>query len=124
MVLGHIVILGHFAWMNDPALNGRTYEWDIAGTSDNWRKTHNFRHHNWTNVRGLDDDIGYGLLRLFPEQRWRPFYLAQPVVAVVFAILFEWGIAIQDLRLGRWFAGKKTMRELREEFRPVGRKID
>lgn len=123
MELGHNVIHGQFDWMNDPALNGRTYEWDIAGTSDNWRKTHNFRHHTWTNVRGMDDDIGYGLLRLFPEQRWRPFYLAQPVVAVVFAILFEWGIAIQDLRLGRWFAGKKTTRELREEFRPVGRKM-
>jgi linoleoyl-CoA desaturase len=41
----------------------------------------------------------------------------------VFAILFEWGIAIQDLRLGRWFAGKKKTRELLEEFRPVGRKM-
>ena len=123
MELGHNVMHGQYDWMNDPALNGRTYEWDIVGTSDNWRKTHNFKHHTYTNVRGMDDDIGYGLLRIFPEQRWRPFYLVQPLVAVVFAILFEWGIAIQDLRLGRWFAGKKKTRELLEEFRPVGRKM-
>jgi fatty acid desaturase len=123
MELGHNVIHGQYDWMQDPRFNGHTYEWDIAGTADNWRKTHNWRHHTWTNVRGMDDDIGYGLLRIFPEQRWRPFYLAQPVVAVVFAILFEWGIAIQDLRLGRWFAGKVTFAKLREQARPVGRKV-
>ncbi|MBX3713332.1 MAG: acyl-CoA desaturase [Lysobacter sp.] len=123
MELGHNVIHGQYDWMQDPRFDGRTYEWDIAGTADNWRKTHNWRHHTWTNVRGMDDDIGYGLLRIFPEQRWRPFYLAQPVVAVVFALLFEWGIAIQDLRVGRWFAGKVTFAKLREQARPVGRKV-
>jgi linoleoyl-CoA desaturase len=123
MELAHNVIHGQYDWMGDPQLQGSTYEWDIVGTADNWRKTHNFRHHTYTNVRGLDDDIGYGLLRIFPEQRWRPFFLLQPVVAVVFALLFEWGIAIQDLRLGRWFAGKMTFKQLRAQFRPVGRKM-
>jgi linoleoyl-CoA desaturase len=123
MELAHNVIHGQYDWMGDPQLQGSTYEWDIAGTSDNWRKTHNFRHHTYTNVRGLDDDIGYGLLRIFPEQRWRPFYLMQPVVAVVFALLFEWGIAIQDLRVGRLFAGKVTLRQLLAQARPVGRKM-
>ena len=123
MELAHNVIHGQYDWMGDPQLQGSAYEWDIVGTADNWRKTHNFRHHTYTNVRGLDDDIGYGLLRIFPEQRWRPFYLTQPVVAVVFALLFEWGIAIQDLRLGRWFAGKITFRQLLAQARPVGRKM-
>ncbi|MEG2806142.1 acyl-CoA desaturase [Stenotrophomonas sp.] len=123
MELAHNVIHGQYDFMGDPQLQGSTYEWDIVGTADNWRKTHNFRHHTYTNVRGLDDDIGYGLLRIFPEQRWRPFYLAQPVVAVVFALLFEWGIAIQDLRVGRLFAGKMTLRQLLAQARPVGRKM-
>ena len=123
MELGHNVIHGQYDWMRDPHLDGKTYEWDIAGTGDNWRKTHNYRHHTWTNVRGMDDDIGYGLLRIFPEQRWKPFYLAQPVVAVIFALLFEWGVAIQNLRIGRWFAGKTSFAKMREQFRPVGRKM-
>ncbi|WP_430391397.1 fatty acid desaturase family protein [Dyella sp. 20L07] len=123
MELGHNVMHGQYDWMRDPKLEGRTYEWDIAGTSDNWRKTHNYSHHTWTNVRGMDDDIGYGLLRIFPEQRWKPFYLAQPVIAVIFALLFEWGVAIQNLRLGRWFTGRDSTAELREKFRPVGRKM-
>jgi len=123
MELGHNVIHGQYDWMNDPHLNGKTYEWDIAGTSENWRHTHNFRHHTYTNVRGMDDDIGYGLLRIFPEQRWRPFYLLQPVIAVVFALLFEWGVAIQNLKLGRWWAGKTTHAQMRKAFRPAGKKM-
>lgn len=123
MELGHNVMHGQYDWMRDPHLDGKTYEWDIVGTSDNWRKTHNFKHHTYTNVRGMDDDIGYGLLRIFPEQRWKPFYLAQPIVAVVFAILFEWGIAIQDLRLGRWWYGKTSNAQMLKQFRPVGRKM-
>ncbi|UJB15649.1 fatty acid desaturase family protein [Xanthomonas translucens] len=123
MELGHNVMHGQYDWMGDAQLNGNTYEWDIVATGDNWRKTHNFKHHTYTNVRGMDDDIGYGLLRIFPEQRWRPFYLAQPFIAVVFALLFEWGVAIQDLRLGRWFAGKMKRGELRRSFAPVGRKM-
>lgn len=122
MELAHNIIHGQYDWMGDPQLQGKTYEWDIAGTSENWRKTHNFRHHTYTNVRGLDDDIGYGLLRIFPEQRWHPFFLAQPFVAVVFALLFEWGIAIQDLRIGRVLVGKMTLRQLWKQARPVGRK--
>ena len=75
MELGHNVIHGQYDWLGDPQINGRTYEWDIIATSENWRHTHNFRHHTYTNIRGLDDDIGYGLLRIFPEQKWKPFYL-------------------------------------------------
>lgn len=123
MELGHNVMHGQYDWMRDPHLDGKTYEWDIAGTSDAWRKTHNYKHHTYTNVRGMDDDIGYGLLRIFPEQRWRPFYLLQPLVAVVFALLFEWGVAIQDLKLGRWIAGKTTNAQMRKALRPVARKM-
>ena len=123
MELGHNVIHGQYDWMGDPNLQGKTYEWDIVGTSENWRKTHNFRHHTYTNVRGLDDDIGYGLLRIFPEQRWNPYYLFQPLVAVVFALLFEWGIAIQDLRIGRVFKGRMSWKELWQQSRPVQRKV-
>ncbi|MBU8977137.1 acyl-CoA desaturase [Lysobacter sp. MMG2] len=123
MELGHNVIHGQYDWMRDPHLDGRSYEWDIVGTAENWRYTHNYRHHTYTNVRGLDDDIGYGLLRIFPEQRWRPYYLAQPVIAVVFAVLFEWGVAIQNLKLGRWIAGKITHRQMWRKFVPVGRKM-
>jgi len=122
MELGHNVIHGQYDWMRDPHLNGQSYEWDIAGTSDNWRRSHNFRHHTYTNVRGMDDDIGYGLLRIFPEQRWRPYYLVQPLVAMGLALLFQWGVAIQELKVERWLRGRMPSRLMWRKFRPVGRK--
>lgn len=123
MELGHNVMHGQYDWMNDPRFNGQDYEWDIVGTSDNWRYTHNYKHHTYTNVKGVDDDIGYGVLRLFPEQKWHPVNLFQPLFAVIFALLFQWGVAVQRLRLGRYFIGRITGKQLYEEFKPTGNKI-
>ena len=122
MELGHNVIHGQFDWMGDPRFSGKTFEWDIVGTADNWRKTHNFKHHTYTNVHGMDDDIGYDVLRIFPEQRWTPAALFQPIYAVIFALLFQWGVAIQDLRVGRAIIGRITWRQLAREAGPVLRK--
>jgi len=123
MELGHNVMHGQYDWMNDPRFNGQDYEWDVVGTSDNWRYTHNYKHHTYTNVKGVDDDIGYGVLRLFPEQKWHPVNLFQPFFAVIFALLFQWGVAIQRLRIGRYFVGRITGKQLYEEFKPTGNKI-
>ena len=68
MELGHNVMHGQYDWMNDPKFKGTTYEWDIVGTSEDWRQTHNFKHHTYTNIKGMDDDIGYGIIRYFPKQ--------------------------------------------------------
>lgn len=119
MELGHNVMHGQYDFMNDPALNGKTFEWDIAGTSDNWRQSHNYLHHTYTNIKGMDADIGYGLLRLFPEQRWRPFYLLQPLWAFLLAVLFQWGVAIQELELGKVFSGRKSKAVIKKELEPV-----
>lgn len=119
MELGHNVIHGQYDWMGDPVLNGKSFEWDIMGTSENWRKTHNFRHHTYTNIHGMDEDLGYGVLRVFPEQKWHPARLGQPLYAIIFAILFEWGVAIQDLRLGRWLTGRVTNKQMLQISRPA-----
>ncbi|RQO62418.1 acyl-CoA desaturase [Paucibacter sp. KBW04] len=125
MELGHNVIHGQFDWMGDPKFQGKSFEWDIVGTSENWRKTHNFRHHTYTNIHGLDDDIGYGLLRLFPEQKWSPIALIQPVVAVLFALLFQWGVAIQNLPKGGYFGkhGKAARKEVKLAARKVSHQL-
>jgi len=119
MELGHNVMHGQYDWMNDPKFHGSTYEWDIVGTADNWRQTHNYKHHTYTNIKGMDDDIGYGLLRLFPEQRWKPGFLLQPIYAIPFCLLFQWGVAIQNLEIGKVWFGRKTKQELKEEWKPL-----
>ncbi|HSI48482.1 MAG TPA: acyl-CoA desaturase [Ideonella sp.] len=123
MELGHNVMHGQYDWMGDPHLQGKTFEWDIVATADSWRKTHNFRHHTYTNVHGMDDDIGYGVLRLFPEQKWHPARLLQPLYALIFALLFQWGVAIQDLRLGNIGKGPKHRKLILHLALPVLRKV-
>lgn len=97
MELVYNVIYGQYDWMGDLQLQGSIYEWDIVGIVDNWCKIYNFCYYIYINVCGFDDDIGYGLLCIFFEQCWCLFFLFQLVVVVVFVLLFEWGIVIQDL---------------------------
>lgn len=123
MEVAHNVLHGQWDWMKNPDIQSSTWEWDNVCPSDQWMQSHNVKHHTWTNVLGKDADVGYGLLRLFPEQRWKPFYLGQPVYALLLAILFEWGIAIQELELGRVASGRMTLDEIRPMLRRTGRKI-
>jgi fatty acid desaturase len=50
-----------------------------------------------TNVLGVDDDLGYGVLRVSRDQEWNPTYLFAPLRSVLLALGFEWGIALHDL---------------------------
>ncbi|MDH4570099.1 fatty acid desaturase [Pseudomonas sp. BN414] len=123
MELGHNVMHGQYDWMNDPELRGTHYEWDIAGPSDFWRHTHNHIHHSYTNVLGMDDDVGYGVVRLFPEQRWRPFYRWQPLWVTLQAVLFQYSVAVQHLRLDQYFKGRMSADELRPRLRQFKAKV-
>jgi fatty acid desaturase len=45
----------------------------------------------------MDDDLGYGVLRVSRDQEWKPSYLLAPFRAVLLSLVFEWGIALHDL---------------------------
>ncbi|MFG0582415.1 fatty acid desaturase family protein [Pseudomonas sp. zjy_9] len=123
MELGHNVMHGQYDWMNDPEFAGRHYEWDIVGPADFWRHTHNHVHHTYTNVLGMDDDVGYGVVRLFPEQRWKPFYRWQPLWVTLQALLFQYAVAIQHLRLDKLIKGRISAQEVRPLARQFGAKL-
>jgi NADPH-dependent stearoyl-CoA 9-desaturase len=78
MEIGHNVLHGQWDWMNDPRIHSSTWDWDTASTSEAWKHSHNYVHHTFTNIRGKDKDLGYEIMRIDPEQRWNPVYLAQP----------------------------------------------
>jgi linoleoyl-CoA desaturase len=122
MEIGHNVMHGQWDWMNDPEIHSTHWEWDNAGPSKHWKHTHNYLHHKYTNVLGMDDDIGYGLLRVTRDQRWKPFNIGNPIYNLVLQSLFEYGVAIQHLELGKLAAGKfKPGSPERAEF---DRKVD
>ncbi|WP_020101213.1 acyl-CoA desaturase [Mycobacterium sp. 360MFTsu5.1] len=95
MELGHNISHGQWDWMNDPEIHSSTWEWDMAGVSSQWRYAHNYRHHMFTNVIGMDDDLGYGIMRVTPDQLWGAGNLLQPLRNALLGIMFEWGIALQ-----------------------------
>ncbi len=70
MEIGHNVMHGQWDWMNDPEIHSSSWEWDMGGASKHWRFTHNFMHHKYTNILGMDDDVGYGLIRVTRDQKW------------------------------------------------------
>lgn len=124
MEIGHNVSHAQWDWMRDPNIQSGSWEWDHVCPSDQWKHSHNVRHHTWTNVFGKDADVGgYGLLRMFPEQKWKRFNLGNPVYAVLLALFFEWGIAIQELELGLVFMGKRKLKKIKHLLKRTGIKM-
>ncbi|MGX1807699.1 fatty acid desaturase family protein [Nocardia sp. NPDC055321] len=110
MELGHNISHGQWDWMNDPEIHSTSWEWDMTGTSAQWKRAHNYSHHTYTNIVGMDDDVGFGILRMTRDEEWKPINLFQPAGNLVLAALFEWGIALHDLAATKeqmGLAGKK-----------------
>ena len=122
MELGHNVMHGQYDFMQNKRLLGQTYEWDTWCTSDNWRYSHNYRHHTFTNVLGEDHDIGYGVLRLFPEQKWEPRFLANVPMMATLAVFFENLLALQTLEIEKLYSGEKTGKEILKNAKPIVKK--
>jgi linoleoyl-CoA desaturase len=117
MEIGHNVLHGQWDWMRDAQIHSTTWEWDSASPAAQWKHSHNYVHHTWTNVLGKDRDIGYSALRVHPEQPWHPIYLAQPLYNAVLAAFFEYGIAIYDVELERVWRDEKSWREALPQLR-------
>ena len=122
MEIGHNVMHGQYDWMNDPSLNSQSYEWDIVCDGDHWRHSHNVQHHDHTNIIGKDHDYGYGMLRLTGQQKWSPVTLLQPIWYLLLALNFQWGVAVHDIKLGRFISGRMKLAEFRQRMRPFLRK--
>ncbi|GFG51677.1 stearoyl-CoA 9-desaturase [Mycolicibacterium agri] len=127
MEIGHNVMHGQWDWMNDPEIHSSTWEWDMSGASKHWRFTHNFMHHKYTNILGMDDDVGYGLLRVTRDQKWKPHNLFNLVWNTMLATFFEWGVGLQHLELGKIFKGRDnrdaTLVRLREFSTKAGQQV-
>ena len=127
MEIGHNVMHGQWDWMNDPEIHSSSWEWDMAGASKHWRFTHNFMHHKYTNILGMDDDVGYGLLRVTRDERWKPNHVFNVVYNAMLSVLFEWGVALQHLELGKIFKDRDdrqaTLVRLGEFTSKAGRQI-
>ncbi|WP_224391334.1 fatty acid desaturase [Pseudonocardia sp. ICBG1293] len=123
MEIGHNVMHGQWDWMNDPEIHSSTWEWDNVCPAEQWRHSHNYLHHTYTNVIGKDKDVGYEILRVRADQPWHPAYLGQPIWNVLLMLLFEHGVSLHDLDVdGLLKMQVEDPEELRRKLLDVGRK--
>ncbi|MFZ5527721.1 MAG: fatty acid desaturase family protein [Pseudomonadota bacterium] len=123
MELGHNVMHGQYNWMNDPRFHGDTFEWDNTCPKEEWRHSHNYLHHNYTNVIGKDRDFGYGMLRLSSDLRWSWLHPFQLILTMLLATYFQWFVAIHDMQMDKVAIGRKKWSEVRPQWLLVRAKI-
>ncbi len=127
MEIGHNVMHGQWDWMNDPEIHSSTWEWDMSGVSKHWKATHNFQHHKYTNILGMDDDVGYSTLRVTRDQPWKGYNVGNLVFNTILAFGFEWGIGLQPIEFGKLLeAGpgrETTLQQIREFSTKAGRQL-
>jgi fatty acid desaturase len=123
MELGHNITHGQWDWMNDPEIHSTEWEWDTTSPSVQWKKSHNFVHHKYTNIVGMDDDVGYGLLRVTRDQRWDKWNIGNPVYNLLLGTLFEWGVALHGVELSKVRRGEKSKDEVLRDLRVIGKKV-
>ena len=123
MEIGHNVMHGQYDWVNDPTLSSKEFEWDTACPADQWRHSHNYMHHTYTNIVGKDRDIGYGVLRMTEGEPWEPRWLGNPVYALALALFFQYGVAVHDLEIERIGEGEVAWRSRDQLLRGIWRKV-
>ena len=123
MEIAHNVLHAQWDWMKDPEIQSNTWEWDTMSPSDRWMHSHNVVHHTWTNVLEKDLDVGYGIMRVTPMQKWHPAYLFQPFIFITLMLLFEEGVALHEQAIDDHMKGKKTLAEIMPLLRRIGRKV-
>jgi linoleoyl-CoA desaturase len=124
MEIGHNVMHGQWDWMNDPEIHSATWEWDNVCPAEQWKHSHNYLHHTYTNVLGKDKDVGYEILRVTSDQKWSPVNLGQPVFNTLLMLLFQHGVAIHDLDIdGLLKRDLSDPEEFKAKLEQVGRKM-
>jgi fatty acid desaturase len=91
----------------------------VAKIIENMEIGHNVMHGKYANILGMDDDVGYGLLRVTRDQRWKRFNLFNLVYNSLLALGFEWGVGLQHVELGKIVMGRADQEDARrrvEEF--------
>ncbi|MFW0796256.1 acyl-CoA desaturase [Gordonia sp. CPCC 205515] len=122
MEIGHNVMHGQYDWMREDTYNSREFEWDTVCPAEQWKHSHNYLHHTFTNILGEDRDIGYGILRMARDQKWHPYYLGNLAYATGLMLLFEWGVMLHDLEAENVIAGKRKWSDIKGLVKGMWRK--
>jgi fatty acid desaturase len=123
MELGHNILHGQWDWMRDPEIHSTTWDWDHATPAEDWKHSHNYLHHTYTNIVGKDRDLGYSALRMSQDQEWKPYHLVQLGINVGLSLFFEYGIALYDIELEKVPTGEMSVKEAAGKLGKLWKKV-
>jgi len=123
MELGHNILHGQWDWMRDPEIHSTSWDWDNATPAEDWKHSHNYMHHTFTNIIGKDRDLGYSVMRLSEDQEWKPYHLTQLGINGLLSMFFQYGIAIYDIELEKVLTGEMPVREAGSRLGKLWKKV-
>ena len=106
--IGHSAL--HGAWDGLPGAErfyAQRYRWDTPIDEASWRRGHNIRHHQYTNIAGRDPDIHFGPVRLTRQTPHAPHHLWQLPFALLVAFpTFAFSMSLHFSGLLDVYAGR------------------
>jgi linoleoyl-CoA desaturase len=71
----------------------------------------------------MDDDVGYGILRVTRDQPWEWWNLGNPLYNIILGTFFEYGVALHHVETEKVRKREKSFREVGRDLRIIGRKV-
>lgn len=93
MEIGHPALHGCYDGLpGAERFASQSFVWKAPIDEDSWRRHHNVKHHQYTNIEGLDPDLDFGALRLSARIPYRLAHALQPLTNLL--TLFGFGTAL------------------------------
>jgi fatty acid desaturase len=93
MEIGHPALHGCYDGLpGAERFYSQTFVWKSPIDEESWRIHHNVKHHQYTNIEGLDPDLDFGALRLSSRIPYRLAHALQPLTNLL--TLFGFGAAL------------------------------
>jgi linoleoyl-CoA desaturase len=71
----------------------------------------------------MDDDVGYGIMRVTRDEPWKRWMLGNPIYNLLLGTFFQWGVALHHLESAKIRKKQKTWAEARNDLRVIGKKV-
>jgi ferredoxin-NADP reductase/fatty acid desaturase len=109
--LGHNIM--HGSYDNLPGVDefhSERWVWDFVTDAREWKVMHHQNHHPFTNIVGVDHDIGYSFLRLKPGQDWFGHHVLQPAILLSLMTTHLYHFSIYTATSAARTEGKRVLR--------------
>lgn len=120
--LGHAIMHGGYDHLPDAGpFHSDRWVWDFVTDPREWKVMHHRNHHPFTNIVGVDHDLGYSFLRFKPGQSWYPHTSIQPLTLGVLLVFHLYYFALYTATSAARTEGRPVLSW--DTFRPALRMI-